>query len=51
MWLVDGGVCLSARFPVINNLAKKINLKKRKDSLVLGAVVSACVILTLLYVF
>ena len=42
---------LAARFPVINNLAKKINLKKRKDSLMLGAVVSVCVLLTLFYVF
>jgi Golgi SNAP receptor complex protein 1 len=42
---------LSNRYPVINSLIQRINLKKRRDSIILGLVVSACTILVLLYIF
>ena len=31
---------IANRFPLINNLVQKINLKKRKDSVILGAVIA-----------
>ncbi|KAJ3640427.1 hypothetical protein Zmor_003724 [Zophobas morio] len=42
---------ISNRYPVINSLIQRINLKKRRDSIILGLVISGCTILMLLYVF
>ncbi|CAN9501103.1 unnamed protein product [Ophioblennius macclurei] len=42
---------LANRFPAINNLIQKINLRKRRDSFVLGGVIGVCTILLLLYTF
>jgi len=42
---------LAHKFPLINNLVQKIKFKKRKDSIILGTVISVCLILMLLYVF
>uniref|UniRef100_A0A669EBU6 Golgi SNAP receptor complex member 1 n=2 Tax=Oreochromis TaxID=8139 RepID=A0A669EBU6_ORENI len=42
---------LANRFPAINNLIQRINLRKRRDSLILGAVIGVCTILLLLYAF
>ncbi|KAM4546388.1 Golgi SNAP receptor complex member 1 [Fundulus heteroclitus] len=42
---------LANRFPAINNLIQKINLRKRRDSLILGGVIGICTILLLLYTF
>lgn len=35
------------RFPLINSLVQKINLRKRRDSLILGGVIAVCVIVLL----
>ena len=40
---------LTNRFPMINNLMQKINTRKRRDTLILGFVISICIILLLLY--
>uniref|UniRef100_G3P1N0 Golgi SNAP receptor complex member 1 n=1 Tax=Gasterosteus aculeatus aculeatus TaxID=481459 RepID=G3P1N0_GASAC len=40
---------LANRFPTINNLIQRINLRKRRDSLILGTVIGVCTILLLLY--
>ncbi len=42
---------LPDRFPTINNLIQRINLRKRRDSLILGTVIGVCTILLLLYAF
>uniref|UniRef100_A0A8C6SP37 Golgi SNAP receptor complex member 1 n=1 Tax=Neogobius melanostomus TaxID=47308 RepID=A0A8C6SP37_9GOBI len=42
---------LANRFPAINGLIQKINLRKRRDSLILGTVIGVCTILLLLYTF
>ncbi|KAJ0004000.1 hypothetical protein NQD34_010214 [Periophthalmus magnuspinnatus] len=42
---------LANRFPAINSLIQKINLRKRRDSLILGTVIGVCTILLLLYTF
>uniref|UniRef100_A0A8C5H5S3 Golgi SNAP receptor complex member 1 n=1 Tax=Gouania willdenowi TaxID=441366 RepID=A0A8C5H5S3_GOUWI len=42
---------LANRFPTINNLIQRINLRKRRDSLILGSVIGICTILLLLYAF
>ncbi|XP_036392871.1 Golgi SNAP receptor complex member 1 [Megalops cyprinoides] len=42
---------LTNRFPAINNLIQRINLRKRRDSLILGGVIGVCTILLLLYAF
>jgi len=42
---------LAHKFPLINNLVKRVKLKKRKDSIILAAVISVCLILMLLYIF
>ncbi|XP_038829320.1 Golgi SNAP receptor complex member 1-like isoform X1 [Salvelinus namaycush] len=42
---------LANRFPAINNLVQRINLRKRRDSLILGGVIGVCTILLLLYAF
>lgn len=42
---------LASRFPAVNNLIQKINLKKRKDSIILGLVVGLCTFLLIMYAF
>lgn len=42
---------LPDRFPAVNSLIQRINLRKRRDSLILGGVVGVCTILLLLYAF
>ncbi|KAM9846765.1 Golgi SNAP receptor complex member 1-like [Aulostomus maculatus] len=42
---------LANNFPTINSLIQKINLRKRRDSLILGGVIGVCTILLLLYTF
>ncbi|XP_072325750.1 Golgi SNAP receptor complex member 1 [Scyliorhinus torazame] len=42
---------LANRFPAINNLVQRINLRKRRDTLILGGVIGICTILLLLYAF
>uniref|UniRef100_A0A4W5Q0X9 Golgi SNAP receptor complex member 1 n=1 Tax=Hucho hucho TaxID=62062 RepID=A0A4W5Q0X9_9TELE len=42
---------LANRFPAINNLIQRLNLRKRRDSLILGGVIGVCTILLLLYAF
>ncbi|BES91218.1 Succinyl-CoA:3-ketoacid-coenzyme A transferase [Nesidiocoris tenuis] len=42
---------LSNRFPLVNSLIQRINLRKRRDSLVLGLVVFICTFLLLFYAF
>ncbi|XP_023685127.1 Golgi SNAP receptor complex member 1-like isoform X1 [Paramormyrops kingsleyae] len=42
---------LANRFPAINNLIQRINLRKRRDSFILGGVIGVCTILLLLYAF
>uniref|UniRef100_A0A8C8EK35 Golgi SNAP receptor complex member 1 n=1 Tax=Oncorhynchus tshawytscha TaxID=74940 RepID=A0A8C8EK35_ONCTS len=42
---------LANRFPAINNLVQRLNLRKRRDSLILGGVIGVCTILLLLYAF
>uniref|UniRef100_A0A8D1JSA0 Golgi SNAP receptor complex member 1 n=2 Tax=Sus scrofa TaxID=9823 RepID=A0A8D1JSA0_PIG len=42
---------LANRFPAVNSLIQRINLRKRRDSLILGGVVGICTILLLLYAF
>ncbi|XP_059173464.1 Golgi SNAP receptor complex member 1-like isoform X3 [Physella acuta] len=39
------------RFPMINSLVQKINLRKRRDSIILGLVIAVCVILMILFTF
>ncbi|XP_059490090.1 Golgi SNAP receptor complex member 1 isoform X2 [Neocloeon triangulifer] len=42
---------LSNRFPLINSLLQRVNLRKRRDSLILGLVIGGCMVLLLLYAF
>ncbi|XP_054281104.1 Golgi SNAP receptor complex member 1 [Macrosteles quadrilineatus] len=42
---------LGSRFPVVNSLVQRINLRKRRDSLIIGLVVGICTFLMLLYLF
>lgn len=42
---------LKDRFPAVNSLIQRINLRKRRDSLILGGVIGVCTILLLLYAF
>lgn len=35
---------LTSRFPIINNLVNKINLRKRRDTIILGCVVGLCLV-------
>ncbi|XP_064459787.1 Golgi SNAP receptor complex member 1-like [Ornithodoros turicata] len=41
---------LANRFPMINSLVQRINLRKRRDTIILGVVVGLCVVLLMLYV-
>ena len=38
---------ITNRFPVINSLVQKINLRKRRDSIILGTVIGLCLTLLL----
>ncbi|XP_055849850.1 Golgi SNAP receptor complex member 1 [Episyrphus balteatus] len=42
---------ISNRFPLISSLVQRINIKKRRDSMILGLVIGICTILLLLYAF
>lgn len=42
---------ISNRFPAVNGLLQRINLRKRRDSVILGLVVGVCTFLMLLYAF
>ncbi|XP_030885291.1 Golgi SNAP receptor complex member 1 [Leptonychotes weddellii] len=42
---------LANHFPAVNSLIQRINLRKRRDSLILGGVIGVCTILLLLYAF
>ncbi|CAH1114992.1 unnamed protein product [Psylliodes chrysocephalus] len=42
---------ISNRYPVINSLIQRINIRKRRDSIILGLVVSFCTIIMLIYAF
>uniref|UniRef100_A0A8C0DQM4 Golgi SNAP receptor complex member 1 n=1 Tax=Balaenoptera musculus TaxID=9771 RepID=A0A8C0DQM4_BALMU len=42
---------LANRFPAVNSLIQRVNLRKRRDSLILGGVIGVCTILLLLYAF
>lgn len=42
---------LANTFPRINSLVQRINIKKRKDQLILASVITVCTVLMLLYAF
>lgn len=42
---------VSKMFPSINSLVQKINVRKRRDALIIGGVISGCLIIMLLYAF
>ncbi|KAI9584820.1 Golgi SNAP receptor complex member 1 [Glossina fuscipes] len=42
---------ISNRFPLISSLIQRINIKKKRDALIVGAVIGLCVVLLLLYAF
>ena len=42
---------ISNRFPMINNLVQKINLRKRRDTVILGCVIGLCVTFLIWYTF
>lgn len=42
---------MANRFPVLNSLMQRINLRKRRDSLILGGVIAVCIVLLLWYAF
>ncbi|KAF7284711.1 golgi SNAP receptor complex member Gos28 [Rhynchophorus ferrugineus] len=42
---------ISNRYPIINSLINRINLRKRRDSIIIGLVVAFCTILMLCYTF
>ncbi|XP_071484390.1 Golgi SNAP receptor complex member 1-like [Diadema antillarum] len=42
---------MANRFPVLNSLIQRINLRKRRDSLILGGVIAVCLVLLLWYAF
>ncbi|XP_058791200.1 Golgi SNAP receptor complex member 1 [Phymastichus coffea] len=42
---------ISNRFPAVNSLVQRINLRKRRDSLILGILIGFCTFLILLYAF
>ncbi|XP_029651056.1 Golgi SNAP receptor complex member 1 isoform X5 [Octopus sinensis] len=37
------------RFPAINSLMQRVNIRKRRDSIILASVISGCIILMILY--
>lgn len=42
---------IANRFPLINSLVQKINLRKRRDSVILGVVIGLCLLFMLWYLF
>ncbi|XP_012288568.1 Golgi SNAP receptor complex member 1 [Orussus abietinus] len=42
---------ISNRFPAVNSLLQRINLRKRRDSLILGLLIGFCTFLVLFYAF
>ncbi|XP_054166710.1 Golgi SNAP receptor complex member 1-like [Oppia nitens] len=42
---------LANKFPIINSLVHRINVKKRKDSIILGIVIAVCMTFLILYIF
>ncbi|XP_017763496.1 PREDICTED: Golgi SNAP receptor complex member 1 isoform X2 [Eufriesea mexicana] len=42
---------ISNRFPAVNSIVQRINLRKRRDSLILGLIIGFCTFLMLLYAF
>ncbi|CAL7938881.1 unnamed protein product [Xylocopa violacea] len=42
---------ISNRFPAVTSLVQRINLRKRRDSLILGLIIGFCTFLMLLYAF
>jgi len=42
---------LANRFPMINSLIQRINIKKRKDSIILASIIGVCLFLLLLFSF
>ncbi|XP_063964940.1 Golgi SNAP receptor complex member 1-like isoform X1 [Lytechinus pictus] len=42
---------MANRFPILNSLIQRINLRKRRDSLILGGVIAVCIVLLLWYAF
>ncbi|XP_033221747.1 Golgi SNAP receptor complex member 1 isoform X1 [Belonocnema kinseyi] len=42
---------ISNRFPAVNSLVQRINLRKRRDSIILGLIIGFCTFLMLLYTF
>ncbi|ESO96294.1 hypothetical protein LOTGIDRAFT_207933 [Lottia gigantea] len=42
---------IANKFPMLNSLMQRINIRKRRDSIILGGVIAVCVILLLLYAF
>ncbi|KAJ8982213.1 hypothetical protein NQ317_013515 [Molorchus minor] len=42
---------ISNRYPLINSLIQRINIRKKRDSIIIGLIVALCTILMLLYMF
>lgn len=42
---------LSSRFPALNTLVQKINMRKKRDSLIIALVIIVCTFVILLYTF
>lgn len=42
---------LSSKFPMINNLVNKINLRKRRDTIIIGLVIGLCMVFMIWYIF
>ena len=42
---------LSSKFPLINSLVNKINLRKRRDTIILGCVIGLCLVFMIWYMF
>uniref|UniRef100_A0A182PAD7 chitinase n=1 Tax=Anopheles epiroticus TaxID=199890 RepID=A0A182PAD7_9DIPT len=42
---------ISNRFPLISSLIQRINIRKRRESLIIGGVIAVCTILLLVYAF
>ena len=38
-----------ARLPIINNLSTKINLRKKRDAVILATIIAMCVVFSLWY--
>eukprot|EP00732_Lithocolla_globosa_P006503 Lithocolla_globosa_v1_NODE_7607_length_924_cov_67.649022.p1 type:complete len:249 gc:universal NODE_7607_length_924_cov_67.649022:49-795(+) len=41
----------AGRLPLFNSLIQKVGLRKKRDTLIIAAVIAACIIFTLLYIF